>query len=112
VKAAAEEKVRIHACTASTEKSKRAPPGIYEETESREAVSKILKRNYEVVGGTGWVWSKEELSNAIDVLVVDERADVALANVASPAHSSHNLVLLGSPAARAAAESEAHPEVY
>jgi predicted RecB family nuclease len=110
VKAAAEEKVRIHCMHRVTEKSKRAPPGIYEETESREAVSKILKRNYEVVGGTGWVWSKEELSNAIDVLVVDEAGQMSLANVLACAQAATNLVLLGDPQQLEQPQKASHPE--
>ncbi|NOU26849.1 MAG: TM0106 family RecB-like putative nuclease [Polyangiaceae bacterium] len=110
VRAAAEEKVRLHCMHRVSEKSKRAPPGIYEETDSREAVSKIRKRNYNVVGGTAWVWSKADLAQVIDVLVVDEAGQMSLANVLACAQAATNLVLLGDPQQLEQPQKASHPE--
>lgn len=50
-----------------------------------------------VVGGTAWLWSREEMSETIDVLFVDEAGQFSLANVIAVSGATHNLVLLGDP---------------
>ncbi|MGH9390950.1 MAG: TM0106 family RecB-like putative nuclease, partial [Vicinamibacteria bacterium] len=61
VRAAVEEKVGVRCMHRVSDKSKTPRPGIDEETDAGKAVAKILARDYDVVGGTAWVWSKEEL---------------------------------------------------
>jgi uncharacterized protein len=93
-----------------TEKSKVANPFIDEETDSAKAVKKILSREYEVVGGTAWVWSKQDLANAIEVLVVDEAGQMSLANVVACAQAAQSLVLLGDPQQLEQPQKASHPE--
>jgi hypothetical protein len=50
-----------------------------------------------VVGGTGWLWSRPEFAGAVDVLVVDEAGQFSLANALAVSPASTNLVLLGDP---------------
>ena len=50
-----------------------------------------------VLGGTAWLWSREEFSEAVDVLFVDEAGQMALANVLAIAQAAAVLVLLGDP---------------
>ena len=51
----------------------------------------------DVVGGTAWVWSREEFAGALDVLVVDEAGQIALANAIAVSPAARSLVLLGDP---------------
>jgi len=51
----------------------------------------------DVVGGTAWVWSREEFAGTLDVLVVDEAGQIALANAIAVSPAARNLVLLGDP---------------
>ncbi len=50
-----------------------------------------------VVGGTGWLWSRPEFASAVDVLIVDEAGQLSLANAVAVSQAAPNLVLLGDP---------------
>ena len=50
-----------------------------------------------MVAGTAWLWAREEAQSAVDVLVVDEAAQMSLANVLAVSHAAPNMVLLGDP---------------
>lgn len=50
-----------------------------------------------VLGGTAWAWSREDFEQAVDVLVVDEAGQMALANTLACAGAARNLILLGDP---------------
>ena len=93
-----------------TSKSTTGSAAIFEETDAAKAVTSILNRDYDVVGGTSWVWAKEDLAGAIDVLVVDEAGQMSLANVLACAKSAENLVLLGDPQQLEQPQKAAHPE--
>ncbi|HYM50424.1 MAG TPA: TM0106 family RecB-like putative nuclease [Candidatus Limnocylindrales bacterium] len=51
----------------------------------------------EVVAGTPWLFARSTMQDRLDVLVVDEAGQMALANVLAIAASARNLVLLGDP---------------
>jgi len=51
----------------------------------------------DVVGGTGWLWSRPEFFSAVDVLVVDEAGQLSLANAVAASGAGRNIVLLGDP---------------
>ena len=50
-----------------------------------------------VVGGTGWLWSRPEFASAVDALIVDEAGQLSLANAVAVSGAARNLVLLGDP---------------
>jgi len=51
----------------------------------------------DVAGGTTWVWSRAEFADTLDVLVVDEAGQIALANAIAVSPAARSLVLLGDP---------------
>lgn len=51
----------------------------------------------DVVGGTAWTWSREEFAGSLDVLVVDEAGQIALANAIAVSPAARTLILLGDP---------------
>src|SRR5262249_5210227 len=110
IRAAGEESVLVRCMHRVSEKSKNAIAGIEEETDAGKAVAKILAREYDVIGGTAWVWAKEDVAEAVDVLVVDEAGQMSLANVLACAQSTRNLVLLGDPQQLEQPQKAAHPE--
>jgi hypothetical protein len=110
VKAAAKENAQVRCMHRVTSKSKTGSASIVEETEASRAVASVLNRDYEVVGGTAWLWGKQDLVEAIDVLVVDEAGQMSLANVLACAQSAKNLVLLGDPQQLEQPQKAAHPE--
>ncbi|HEX9608114.1 MAG TPA: TM0106 family RecB-like putative nuclease [Gemmatimonadaceae bacterium] len=109
VRAAADEGVAVRCMHRVSDKSKSPRLGIDEETDAGKAVAKIRSRAYDVVGGTAWVWSKEDLAEAIDVLVVDEAGQMSLANVLACAQAARNLVLLGDPQQLEQPQKASHP---
>jgi uncharacterized protein len=50
-----------------------------------------------LAAGTAWLWARPELAESIDVLVVDEAAQMSLANVLASAPATGSLILLGDP---------------
>jgi predicted RecB family nuclease len=110
IRAAAEENVSVRCMHRVTDKSKKASAVIDEETDAGKAVEKILNRDHDVVGGTAWVWSKEDLAESIDVLVVDEAGQMSLANVLACAQAAKNLVLLGDPQQLEQPQKASHPK--
>ena len=50
-----------------------------------------------VAGGTAWLWAREEMADAVDVLVIDEAGQMSLANTLAVCQAAGSLVLLGDP---------------
>ena len=51
----------------------------------------------QVAGGTAWLWSRPEGCGGGGVLVVDEAAQMSLANVLAISHAAPRMILLGDP---------------
>ena len=66
-------------------------------TNSNADIFSALKLDCQVAGGTAWLWSRPEARNAVDVLVVDEAAQMSLANVLAVSPAAAGLVLIGDP---------------
>ncbi len=65
--------------------------------DSKEVKQALENDQVDVVGGTTWLWAREDAANTVDVLFVDEAAQFALANAAAVAPAGRSLVLLGDP---------------
>ncbi|MER8472752.1 TM0106 family RecB-like putative nuclease [Mesorhizobium sp. M1328] len=50
-----------------------------------------------VAGGTAWLWALRDAAKAVDVLFVDEAAQMSLANVLAVSQAARSVVLLGDP---------------
>ena len=50
-----------------------------------------------MVGGTTWLWSRDEMIGSVDVLFIDEAGQMSLADAVAASPCSRNLVLLGDP---------------
>ena len=66
-------------------------------TTRNEDVFGALARDCQVAGGTAWLWARPDAQNAVDVLFVDEAAQMSLANVLAVSPSAAGLVLIGDP---------------
>ncbi|MCW2739663.1 MAG: hypothetical protein JWR45_85 [Blastococcus sp.] len=62
-----------------------------------------------LVGGTSWFWSRPEVAQAVDVLVVDEAGQFSLANAVAVARGARSMVLLGDPQQLAQPTQAVHP---
>ena len=63
-----------------------------------------------VAGGTAWLWARPEFHEAVDVLFVDEAAQMCLANVLAVSQAAKNVVLLGDPRQLEQPIQGSHPE--
>jgi len=62
-----------------------------------------------LVGGTAWAWSSEDLRDAVDVLVIEEAGQFSLANAVAVSLAARSLVLLGDPQQLAQPTRALHP---
>jgi predicted RecB family nuclease len=53
--------------------------------------------DYQLAGGTSWLFAREELAGKFDYIFIDEAGQVALADALAVSQSAKNLVLLGDP---------------
>ena len=56
-----------------------------------------LHGDCQVAGGTAWFWARPDAVDAVDVLFVDEAAQMSLANVLAVSQAAKTVVLLGDP---------------
>jgi predicted RecB family nuclease len=69
-----------------------------------------LRNGRPVAGGTAWLWSSPEALNCVDVLFVDEAAQMSLANVLAVSHAANTVVLIGDPQQLDQPMQGSHPE--
>jgi predicted RecB family nuclease len=63
-----------------------------------------------VGGGTAWLWSRPDAFDTVDVLFVDEAAQMALANVLAVSQAAKTVVLIGDPQQLDQPMQGSHPE--
>jgi uncharacterized protein len=64
---------------------------------NEDALHALQSGRAQVGAGTVWMWARPEFANALDVLLIDEAGQMALADVLAAARSAKNLVLIGDP---------------
>jgi predicted RecB family nuclease len=62
-----------------------------------------------LVGGTSFAWSRADYRSSVDVLIVDEAAQVSLANVVAASAAAPALILFGDPAQLEQPQRGVHP---
>lgn len=83
-------------------------PGVRRVEGGRDAAA--LSRNYALVGGTAWHFSRVDMREAVDWLFVDEAGQVSVANLVAMGASARNLVLVGDQMQLAQPTQAQHPE--
>ncbi|MGY8681256.1 TM0106 family RecB-like putative nuclease [Bradyrhizobium sp. UFLA05-153] len=56
-----------------------------------------LRADCRVGGATAWFWARQDASHSVDVLFIDEAAQMSLANVLAVSQAAESIVLLGDP---------------
>lgn len=64
----------------------------------------------QVAGGTSFLWAREDAHETLDVLVVDEAAQMSLANVVAVSQAANTLILLGDPQQLDQPSKGSHPD--
>lgn len=68
------------------------------ETISYETISAAINDDsINVVGGTAWLWSREDMFESVDYLFVDEAGQLSLIDTLAVSQAAKNIVLLGDP---------------
>jgi uncharacterized protein len=65
--------------------------------DNAEIAAALASGEANLVGGTAWLWSRDDMTEAVDVLVIDEAGQFSLANAVAVAPAASSLVLLGDP---------------
>jgi uncharacterized protein len=66
-------------------------------TDNDEVRAALQASTVMVAAGTAWLWARDDMVGAVDVLFVDEAGQMSLANVLAAASGATTLVLLGDP---------------
>jgi predicted RecB family nuclease len=69
-----------------------------------------LRSGASVGGGTAWLWSRPDACETVDVLFVDEAAQMSLANVLAVSQAAKTVVLIGDPQQLEQPMQGSHPE--
>jgi uncharacterized protein len=108
IEAAEKQGLDLHCCQ---------KPGEMEEPQPRLAFAGSNKELFAALGntamvgaGTAWVWAALEASETVDVLFVDEAAQMSLANVLAVSQAAKTVVLIGDPQQLDQPMQGSHPE--
>jgi uncharacterized protein len=63
-----------------------------------------------LVGGTAWLWAREDMQDLVDVLVIDEAGQFSLANAVAVSSAARSMVLLGDPQQLTQPTQAVHPD--
>ncbi len=69
-----------------------------------------LDTSCQIAAGTSWLWARPEALGTVDVVFVDEAAQMSLANVLAISHAGAIVVLLGDPRQLDQPMQGSHPE--
>jgi DNA polymerase III delta prime subunit len=75
---------------------------------SKDAAS-VIGDGATLLGGTAWVFSRDEMVNRLDYLFIDEAGQVCLANAVAVGQSARNLILVGDQMQLAQPSQGSHP---
>lgn len=85
-------------------------PGATRAPRKEDVVAALDAEAVDVVGGTAWVFADECVAGRFDTLIVDEAAQMSLADVIACSRSARNLVLVGDPRQLAQVVQGSHPQ--
>jgi hypothetical protein len=64
----------------------------------------------DVLGGTAWLWARDDYAGVVDVLFVDEAGQMSLANALAVSQAAGSVVLLGDPQQLEQPQKGSHPD--
>jgi uncharacterized protein len=98
---------RSEEANALEEEAEEAP--FAQHKEYAPAAAGLRDGSLQLVGATSFGWAREEFRGALDVLVVDEAAQISLANVLAVCSAAPRLILFGDPAQLEQPQRGVHP---
>jgi uncharacterized protein len=79
-------------------------------TTDNTALLTAVGTSCQVAAGTAWLWARPDATETLDVLFIDEAAQMSLANVLAVSQSARSVVLLGDPRQLEQPMQGSHPE--
>ena len=108
IEAADELGVDLHCCHKTDEPE--APQHRLSFAQSNADLLDNLGSSTQVGGGTAWLWATQDATDKVDVLFVDEAAQMSLANVLAVSQAARTVVLIGDPQQLDQPTQGSHPE--
>lgn len=99
-----------HRCDRDDLPDARAWEHLLEFVKNDDALEAIRSRGVHILGGTAWLWARDEAHAAVDVLFVDEAGQMSLANALAISGATSSLVLLGDPQQLDQPQKGTHPD--
>ena len=75
-----------------------------------DVVSGLTNATANLVGGTAWLWAREDMQGLVDVLVIDEAGQFSLASAVAVSSAARSMVLLGDPQQLTQPTQAVHPD--
>ena len=94
----------------TTRSTEPMPRQVTEKTDNASVHAALRNRDCNVAAGSAWLWSREEMFEAVDVLFVDEAGQMSLPNVLAVSGAARSVVLLGDPQQLSQPQQGTHPE--
>lgn len=110
LEAAASEGLALQALHKVSELSATLPACLSETKDNKKLLEAIESKAAQVIGATPWAWARPDFQGAVDVLVVDEAGQMALANAVAAAGCATSVILLGDPQQLEQPIQGSHPE--
>jgi predicted RecB family nuclease len=79
------------------------------ETKDNDVID-YIRKGYNIAAGTSFMWSREDLFEAVDFLFVDEAGQLSLIDTLALSHAGNNLILMGDPQQLKQPQKGSHPE--
>lgn len=108
IRAADENGVTLHCCHKAA-KTEKPQPRLSFARKSEHLIAELGDR-VNVGGGTAWLWARKDAFETVDVLFVDESAQMSLANVLAVSQAAQTVVLIGDPQQLDQPTQGSHPE--
>ena len=97
-------------CIKKVNKKEHDRPQLSFTTDNNSVFLSLSSGKAQVAGATSFLWSREEAQDTLDVLVIDEAAQMSLANVLAVASAAPTLILIGDPQQLEQPSQAAHPD--
>ncbi|MFL5681097.1 MAG: TM0106 family RecB-like putative nuclease, partial [Chloroflexota bacterium] len=97
LEAADEEGVAVRAVQKGEKDEVLADDRVFGTDKTADVRARLESGESNLAAGTAWLWASQKMTDAVDVLFVDEAGQMSLANVVAISQSSSSLVLLGDP---------------
>lgn len=99
----------VHILQKATEEDACSAAGVVRVGSNESVVAALDADVVEVVGGTAWLFADEQVSGRFDTLIVDEAAQMSLADVIACSRCASNVVLVGDPRQLSQVVQGSHP---